>query len=179
MSRAGLALERVTAVHAAIGITNQSAAFCVDREIIKVEEISAAGAGCSFQANRALLNGVVRRGVYRDPVCATVIGGGDIHVPDILAIKYGPVRIAYAAGDTVAGADERERRAIVIACDDHWKYGVCYSERSAHIGISRPRGTLIARMCDVCVTVAAGPPQINRVGRLAGRFAYVVLPDAD
>ena len=84
--RTGLPLEAVCAIDATVGVTDEAAAFAVDGEVVKIEQISATGAGRPLQANGAGLDGVVRCGVDRDPVRPAIVRRRDVEVPDIGAI---------------------------------------------------------------------------------------------
>jgi hypothetical protein len=125
----GLALEGVSAIYAAVCITNQSTTFAIDREIIEVEQISSARAGRSLQADGALLNRIIWCGVGGNPVRAAIVGGSDVKVPDIGAIEGGAVRVAGPAGsDGRAGAKEGERGAIIVSGNYNWKHRMSNTE---------------------------------------------------
>ena len=101
----GLTIEGIVAVDAAIGIANQPASLAIDREVIKVEEISASRASSALQADSPLLNGIVGRRVNLDPVSTSVVGRSDVEVPNVLTIEGGAIWITGAtSGNAGAGA---------------------------------------------------------------------------
>src|SRR6202022_3901958 len=80
----------------AVTVTVEHAAFVVHSDFVKVEQVAVAVLSAAALLPNAgmVLNGVVRRGVDRDPGPALVIGSGDIHIPDALKI---PILVGGAA----------------------------------------------------------------------------------
>ena len=68
--------------------------MAIDRHIIEVEQIAAAGAGRALQTNRSGLDWIEGSGIGRDPILAPVVSRGDVQVPDVFAIQGGAVGIA-------------------------------------------------------------------------------------
>src|SRR4051812_30046059 len=154
MRRAGLRIEGVVAMDTAVGITNQAASFAIDREIVKVEKVSAAHAGRALQTNGALLDGIVWGCVDGDPAGAAIIGSGDVEVPNVLTVQSGAVWVTVTGrGETRASSEEGKCRAVIIPRDNHRKHRVLNSEGSAHIGIADISGASVAGTSYMGMTV--------------------------
>src|SRR5205809_6300403 len=101
----------VATIRTAVGPANQPSSLAIDAKVIKVEEIAAAGAGRTLQADGALLNRIVRGRINRDPVSSSIISGSYIQVPDVFAVEGGAIRVASAGGGNACpGPNNSERR---------------------------------------------------------------------
>src|SRR5207248_9142098 len=127
---ARLTKETIGAADAAIRVTDEPAALGIDGEIVKVEQISTAGAGRALQAHGACLDRIVWRSIDGNPSVPAIIRGGDVEVPDVGTVQVCAVWIAGAcrAGrkNAVAGPEKGERCAVVVASYHHRKHGMRY-----------------------------------------------------
>src|SRR5947207_2082535 len=179
MRGSGLSRKGVATIRTAVGPANQPSSLAIDAKVIKVEQIAAAGAGRTLQADGALLNRIVRGCINRDPVSSSIISCSYIQVPDVFAVEGCAIRIAsYSGGYSCTGPNKSEGCAVIVARDYDWKYGMGDAESSSDVGVTCPGRAAIAGVSHVRVAVPTHPSEIDCVCSLAGGLSYTVLPNS-
>src|SRR5439155_1073703 len=141
----------------AVAVSIQDSAFVIDRDFVEVEQVAVLVAAPLLPDAGHALDGIVRRGVDRDPGPAPVIGRGDERVPD----PRETVRLVVAGH---VGADEAAGGAARAAADRLGVHGVLDSVRRADVEIIDPGQAAVLADLDVDMPF----------GRIAGRHRLVV-----
>ena len=112
----GVIIGRATSGgYTAVSIRRDAAPFLVDTDIVEVEKIPVVAANESQEADGSLLNWIAFRPIDGYPVSASIIGGGDVKVPDAL------IRRLILEVSARGAAEEAEGSSITITSHDCWK----------------------------------------------------------
>src|SRR6185437_998736 len=112
---------------APIGVGDLHPAVVVDGGADEVQQVAVAAAGGAGGADGAALHRIGRGVVHGDPARAAVIGERGVEVPD--AVEVRGVLVVAGRG----GADEADRRPVVVAGDRGREHGVLDAERCADV----------------------------------------------